>query len=231
MMASESPFLRLPLELRQQIYDCALPPLLTVRPCAPDLRTPSPPASIFPTKRPCLTYCALPQSCASVASASRDPLIPADPCLSLHLTCRVIHQELCGYRHCHSSAHSLKLAFCSATCMAVYTSRVPACILRRVRRVEMMIYLTGWMLEGVVDIQPVVQTYATRLIPRLQEAWRTIPERKKVMACIEGLRDEGHPVVEPNQAKMKIPVQATTGGDAWAVVVLVVDAMRSEASN
>lgn len=230
-MASDSPFLRLPLELRQQIYDCALPPLLTVRPCVPDLRNPSPPACNLPTKRACLTYCALPQSCASVVSASRDPLIPADPCLSLHLTCRAIHEELCSYRHCHASAHSLKLAFCSATCMAVYTSRVPAFILRRVRRVEMMIYLTGWMLEGIGDMQTVVEAYATRLIPRLQEAWRTTPGGEQEQACIEGLRDESFSEVKANQAQMKIPVQSTTGGDACVVVVLAVEPVRREASD
>lgn len=229
-MADTSPFLRLPLEIRQHIYDYAAPSLLAIEPCVPDPRTLPSTTSRAHTKSPCLSYCVLPRPCASILDASRHPRVPADPCLSLHLSCRTIHEELCQYRHCHSLPHSLQLAFCSATCMAFYTSRATALVLRRTRRVEMMVYRTGGMAEGSNGAKNILQVYSKLLVPHLRRAWRRSLAQVEEKGCNEARWDAGDLAQFANEAHMRIPVPSTTDVDAYVVVVLAAELVRSEGS-
>lgn len=139
-MADNSHLLRLPLELRLEVYRYIIPDLITIAPCQPYLQLPRVLASSAKTPiPPWFEHSPLPTPCMAAISASRAPVLPADPCLPLHLTCRAVHNELSQFHHYHSTAHSIELEFCSATCMLAYAIAAPAHVLRRVRQVDVKV--------------------------------------------------------------------------------------------
>jgi hypothetical protein len=159
--------------------------------------------------------------------------VPVDPCLALRLVCKRVKAEVEAVGHIGSEAHGVALEVCSLNCLVFGLSSgiVDDQVLRRIRRVDVRMWVVGWMAreaqdENAAEGRGLVDGHVGVLTRRLAACTHGDAVGRKW--CVQGSwtrREEGS--LNQNEREMKAKYLACDGR-AWAPMLLRLDVSEAK---